>query len=711
MDDHVTPRTLKRVATDLAEFFASDTGARQLDLIRLMVRSAQSTSSGTATLRRPPDRSRRRIGIWEERVRGGETIFVRTPGVEPWHLWADEPRLAAKRPRTRRVVLLGESVARGFFYDPVFNPAIALRTILATAAPAGTMDVVDLARTDQPIGGLQPLLEDAMVLGPDAIVIFAGNNWHPAISFGRTEFAEIAARVRDGDPWHQVKRFLESRLEEQVRAFLKGIAAVSAECNVPVVFVLPEGNLVDWRDECTAPLLLDSDATERWTRVRCEAEGALAGGRMQDAAALARELIELDGLTTAVGPSILAQTARKEGRLSEARDQFQTARDTAICWPRPDVPWCYSVVQAVARSDASALGLTLVDLPALFREYLPDDVPGRRLFLDYCHLSVEGVRIATAGIADALLKQFGASPGWRPLARTQLRVAPEADACAHLLAAVHNATWHQSPDVIRHHCLAAVDRWPPIERVIRLFLDFYVRRAPSWACGSFEQLAQLQNASLLTHLFNPRSLLADKPLHIGLVEELTAAVTRHAPEAARIVSELLEAEHTVTTRAVDLLEKSCYLEPFPASPDRGAFGYVRLFERESTFQLVCGEPAALLLTMVHREPATAGVAGVGVSINGVPIGVVPPSMRWRSDSVDIQQDRIKRGLNHVSLSWPAVQWSETSRREEIARRLDDGDVPDVRGVYGELYRLTATNRVSAVRARVERHSELAGSET
>src|SRR5258706_15180009 len=131
MEDHVTPRTLKGVATDLAEFFASDTGARQLDLIRLMVRSAQSTSSGTATLRRPPDRPRRRIGIWEERGRGGETIFGRTPGVEPWHLWAAEPRLAAKRPRTRRGALLWESGPRGVFCASAFDPAPPPRALRA----------------------------------------------------------------------------------------------------------------------------------------------------------------------------------------------------------------------------------------------------------------------------------------------------------------------------------------------------------------------------------------------------------------------------------------------------------------------------------------------------------------------------------------------------------------------------------------------------
>src|SRR5204862_313740 len=94
---------------------------------------------------------------------------------------------AALGPSAALLFLLGESVARGFFYDPIFNPAIALRAMFATAAPGRPIEVVDLARTDQLLAPLQRLVEAAVALEPDVMVVFAGNNWHPAISFDRRD--------------------------------------------------------------------------------------------------------------------------------------------------------------------------------------------------------------------------------------------------------------------------------------------------------------------------------------------------------------------------------------------------------------------------------------------------------------------------------------------------------------------------------------------
>jgi hypothetical protein len=339
--------------------------------------------------------------------------------------------------------------------------------------------------------------------------------------------------------------------------------------------------------------------------------------------------------------------------------------------------------------------LTLVDLPAIFREHLQDEVPGRRLFLDYCHLTIEGVRVAAAAMADAALSHIGRSPGWRTLARTDLRVPAETDACAHLLAAVHNATWNQPNDVIRHHCTTAVGRWPGVEGVMRLFLDFYVRRAPSWACGSFERLVGLQNASLLTHLFNPRSLLVDKPLHADLVTALSSAVATQVVEFPTSIDSLLEAEHGLTCRGIDLLGTSYHLQPLPASPDHGVFAFRRMFERESRFQIVCRDGDGLSLTLVHREPASRSTDVVAVAVNDLPVGVLESSSRWRADTLAVPADVLRRGLNHIVLTWPELPWSDAARREEIARRLEHGELADPRPVYGELYRLRAARAPSA----------------
>jgi hypothetical protein len=81
------------------------------------------------------------IGVWTPEVReDGSVEFLRSQalaGAWPW--WADLDRIAPKC--GTRTVLLGESVARGYLFDPAVTPAVMLEHLLGS-------EVVDLARTD-----------------------------------------------------------------------------------------------------------------------------------------------------------------------------------------------------------------------------------------------------------------------------------------------------------------------------------------------------------------------------------------------------------------------------------------------------------------------------------------------------------------------------------------------------------------------------------
>jgi hypothetical protein len=48
--------------------------------------------------------------------------------------------------------LIGESVARGYLYDPQFTPAMALEAILQAQLGHNAVEVIDLARTDLLLG-------------------------------------------------------------------------------------------------------------------------------------------------------------------------------------------------------------------------------------------------------------------------------------------------------------------------------------------------------------------------------------------------------------------------------------------------------------------------------------------------------------------------------------------------------------------------------
>src|SRR5215813_4031402 len=138
-------RRFRNTADRLAHLFESDEGERILRLMTQLSTFPDRTGSSNEEPKRPADPSGKvRVGTWEAADEADGRSFVRVNAGDPWYLWANVQKIPPKGSR-RRVVLLGESVARGYFYDPQFNPALALQEMFnATCGPA-EIQVVDLA--------------------------------------------------------------------------------------------------------------------------------------------------------------------------------------------------------------------------------------------------------------------------------------------------------------------------------------------------------------------------------------------------------------------------------------------------------------------------------------------------------------------------------------------------------------------------------------
>lgn len=92
----------------------------------------------------------------------------------------------------------------------------------------------------------------------------------------------------------------------------------------------------------------------------------------------------------------------------------------------------------------------LADLPRRLEEYLCGEIPGQRLFLDYCHLNVEGIKVAMAFAAETLLPLLDQPGyGWDYLSKIDLPISRQLEGEAQFLAAVHNGNWGQGSEIIR----------------------------------------------------------------------------------------------------------------------------------------------------------------------------------------------------------------------------------------------------------------------
>src|ERR1700761_5896069 len=171
MDD--SSELLKSFANSLAKLASSGDNHHLIRSLQLagLFGEPQSLANGAAPQDRPSGYGHAsRVGIWERKAQNGSPHFVRTMDTaDEWNMWANQGRIEAKGSK-RRIVLIGESVARGYLYDPLFTPARVLELILRPHFPVGGVEVVDLARLNLSRTQLTDLVNSALLLEPDALV-------------------------------------------------------------------------------------------------------------------------------------------------------------------------------------------------------------------------------------------------------------------------------------------------------------------------------------------------------------------------------------------------------------------------------------------------------------------------------------------------------------------------------------------------------------
>ncbi len=451
---NLPPKALRPIAARIARAMCANDRAQVHALYGELAQQmpAPAAASPKADEHQFPDVDR--IGIW---VRGKNDTAYRRLEIHrsEWRLWADKEEIPA-RSRGRRIVFLGESAARGYFYDPDFAPAVVLQTLLRSVPGTRDIDVVDLARSNIDPTGILGLAEQSTRLKPDVFVLFAGNNWCSSTSYDGATSARLAEGLVNRGYRGYIDCIETWRAGRTERA-LDVLAKTAAKAGAHLIVVVPETNLFDWREDLLLLVpILQGDRNVRWFDLARQAQAALGGGQFSQAARLASDLVELDEATSPVGLAILARCRLHDGEVEEARRLFEEARDACRALPFKSSPGCSTVIQNAFRRSAEKHGVTVVDLPRLMRERLGGELPDRRMFLDYCHLTSAGIRLLTEAVAATALRLFGitATVDLRS-ALERLGPPPDVDADAHFMAAVHCSRWHQSAELLEYHCAEA----------------------------------------------------------------------------------------------------------------------------------------------------------------------------------------------------------------------------------------------------------------
>jgi hypothetical protein len=651
------------------------------------------------------------ISIWQPREIDGELAFVRP---DPLPLGDHFAAMKVLRPKKAelplRVVLFGESVAAGYLYAPHLTPAQILEVQLQDAGGQANFEVIDLARTNETLASLTETVRTSLQINPDVIVLFAGNNWNlletPAVSpyAPSVEARQRYARALGEEGIAGPLRLAREELRQKAEAALEFIASIAQAVHIPVVVVIPEVNLADWETR-QPPVWLPDNGIARWHVLYGEARERLELGDFAAALAAARAMQELDGGSCSSSWRLLARAWAGLGDHDEA---WRSALAEVDAGTYPvlaflSAPQATTTAREILRDASRRHGFICIDLRQIFVEHTGSLLPDRRLFLDYCHLTLDGIQVAMAAVAAAVLNLSGMldkETDWQALLG-ELRapaISPEAEATARLGAAIHTA--HRLLPVgakgplLEHWCEAALDASPGIAETM---LDLVAARCAP--CPAVLTAAQQRNLAspyrlLLQHGWRWDHLDAD------LIEAIGNVLERRGRPAREKITRLLLQHLAIREEGTDLTEPPYLWEPlerfYPEVmhfEDLSARATFRSPWPESSFCLICDASRDVELELTLRLPiAVAGTerqGWIGVAVNGKELDRLHTTQRWTRARLQVDCGSLRPGLNRLTLRWPVPDENGGILLAAAVERLELGIAADLHPVFGEVFSLVA----------------------
>jgi hypothetical protein len=512
-------------------------------------------------------------------------------------------------------------------------------------------------------------------------------------SVAAKDYQELAA-VKQQEGLGAMWRLINSRLRTMIVDFVDSIRAQYVEKGIPVVFILPEFNLLDWKSTPAEQLItqMEDEDTTRWIDTCRAAQAALAAGLTAQATLAGQQLIALD-FNNPLGYEIVAQCKLAAGEAEQAQYYLEKARDTTlVSRSTSSQSRVLSITRATLLELADRYALPLVDLPALFKTHLDGALPGRRLFLDYCHLNSEGIGIAmkaTAAKLTALMRLPAADPE-----AVAVQPPAEVEAKAYFCAAVHNAHYGQSYDILHYLCAHALKTWPGIAELMVHYADFATRKTSNALCQSHQSLVTnhaIENYNRGMGFLHAR---ARKLMDVELVEAILHALAGHGVDITARIHALRKEEHGIMHGRVDLLE-SFYAQTmyghFPGQT-RAYFQARNFFSR---FTLVAEAGLETVLRLTYRTPGRSDPDGVvTLQINGRHLSSLPCSEAWSGATVLVPGALVQDGVNTLTVQWPYR--SKNLRKRAVSLPADvDELLSGLFELFGEIHQLTAATPAPA----------------
>lgn len=388
------------------------------------------------------------IGIWSKRkdekdnifFTRNEELFPRFGGSE--HVWSDIESFNLAKDNRQRIVYLGESVARGFVFDPIMAPANVLNEIINHSSE--DFEVIDLACTGINGTSLLKLAQESLQLKPDFMIIHAGNNWWNALwGIKNQDIAQIFYRISQ----QEIADTLKSQMEIYAGYIIDSLIGFAASISAKLIFVLPEFNYLGWNNEFVTPSWLTEKELKIWLDNISNIKSHIAQEEFISAEELCKKTLNIDQGMCAYTLEIMARIYFAKSSIELAKKYFIRAKDT-LCWQsQVNTPRCPSYIEEVIRKRISqAENAELIDLPKIL-SHNSKVISPPHWFVDYVHHSPEGIALIAQELAKVIL---GCQHFSIHYCAEQKKLAS-----GYFLSALHNANYSQNEVIIKKWLIKA----------------------------------------------------------------------------------------------------------------------------------------------------------------------------------------------------------------------------------------------------------------
>jgi hypothetical protein len=597
------------------------------------------------------------VGVWQaERTAGGVALQRRAATQDQGCHWADVGYVPPPA-GARRVVVIGESVARGCAYAPLFTPTGALARHLDRTG-SGRYQCVDLAQAGATVADLTRCASQLPAVEPDVVVVIAGNNWAlTGVTSDDGLSGAMARSLREGGYAAMRRTYIDGLVLPRARRFLDKVLALHTAGGTQVVIVVPESNLQGWVPpvEMEVPVLPPGPLA-RWYELRAQAECGCAAADWQRVREAAGQMRELDGGTSPVPGQLLARAGVAAGDGAAARAGLEASHDAlaglGLQWCTPRI---IGEVAELLTGFARDNGFPCVDLRTILASEDTTGLPDPRLFHDYCHLTDEGMELMMSAVADAIV---GNPPG---TTQAGPGIAPGLRSLMHVTAAVQSAYFGQPLETVDRYLRAAVGADPQVTGFLAALLEVIEGADPRWAHPAIELLAAMQP---IAGAFAPVLLSPEVPQNLWALRASLWGVLGKAPSPAGA--------------RVDLLSSR-----WPHDPSSRPHHQSTSQRQPLGFAL--HQPQSGTLVLTYRMPDAPAGSAAQVSLNDQPLGTLAASTSWAQARFTLPVQATRSRMNWLHIHWPVPAIDTRQRYADGAAALDHGAFPDVLPIFGELF--------------------------